>query len=252
MKNPRLSLCRFAAVIAIAASLASCSSSTSPSSSNNNNNNNNGGGGGTGPTVGSVFHYLVIGEDTNGVPTGQQTTETITVTNIVPGFQGKTNAYLETASVQASDGGEYAFETNGDISEFVQLVGDSYTGFSVTKWLTYPFGSHTTQTFTIDTTLADALLKSTDTIQYHATMTYIGTGTDQVNGVTVPVQIVKFVEHAYSATFTVRTDDISITYDYAPSLKQFTRIVNSQKSIDSFQGPSSGALDYKLASYTLK
>jgi hypothetical protein len=254
MKNHRFQWLHFAAILLCTGVLASCSSSTSPTNSNTNNNNN-GGGGGTGPSVGSTFNFVVTGEDTTGtaIP-GQVGTETLTIVNVVPTLLGKSNVYLETptTNLQVSTGGEFAFETNGDVSQYSVIAADPNGGQGLIRWVTLPFGSHQTQTIYLDTSFLNTFLNTHDTIVYSATISYVGTGTDNVNGVAVPVEIVKFVEHAYSATIAEETDDITIIYDYAPTLKQFTHQTNTERVNNSFQGYSAGIIDFALASYTVK
>ncbi len=105
------------------------SSSTSPSSNSTLT--------GSGPTTGSSFTYVVQQYDISGFDVTSSDTVTATVTGTQSSFEGEQNV------VQFSNGDDYVYESNGDVSIYLTET-QPYGGGS--EWVRFPFsgdgGSH--------------------------------------------------------------------------------------------------------------
>jgi hypothetical protein len=116
---------RFLSFIAALAAfgLNGCKSSlTSPSSSSTSS--------GSGPTTGSSFTYVVRQYDISGFDVLTTDTVTATVSGTQSSFEGEQNV------VQFSNGDDYVYESNGDVSIYLNET-QPYGGGS--EWVRFPF-----------------------------------------------------------------------------------------------------------------
>ena len=198
------------------------------------------------PKTGSIFVYEEFETDsTTGDPI-PSTADTITykVTQSGVSFQGRSNVAVFTDLSDSTDGPQIAYESNGDVSLFMQL---SQTGPGI--WLTMPISSKTESTVTVmDTsyTIGVITIRSTSKIKSE----YIGTSTVMVKG-----QSVNVIQGRQStiSTYTVGTNasESIMTADFyvAPSLGIWAKGTNSPITIPGVGKVSGGIstlIDFEL------
>jgi hypothetical protein len=107
------------------------SSSTSPSSTSTSS--------GSAPTTGSSYTYIVQQYDISGFDVTSTDTVIATVTGTQSSFEGEQNV------VQFSNGDDYVYESNGDVSIYLNEI-QPYAGGP--EWVRFPFsgdgGQHVT------------------------------------------------------------------------------------------------------------
>ena len=196
----RLPFLSFLAVLVAAATLSSCTSKTTSVN----------GPPGTStfgiPGAGSFFTVQNSTTDSNGILTVNDPSTDFVVKSGLS-INGKTNVVLVVSS-PSSDTNYLHYESNGDVSTYAPNNGFSLTA---SGWLTYPFGSQTTTTFTHDTVDGNGFA-----VHDAFTIAGSGTGIDTIKGKTFVVQ--KATISSTETSKGVTSTGLLIILDYAPSL----------------------------------
>ena len=220
--------------LALIAAAGCTSSSTNPPAS-----------GGSGLlAAGSTFTYHITRYNTDGT-ISQQTDQTATLRTIDDTLQGQQNVYVfDYSNTNGSNyyGSDYyVYGSNGDITSLLPSIQDVV---GPEKWVREPFGG--AQGVTV-------IFSNDAPLDYDAmTSTYTGSGTDTVAGVPVAIQKVRLRDSTFRQVGTTQNSyTMTIDYDYAPSIKQMTRIDRS-KWTNSVTNAQSGRTVWVLTSYSLK
>ncbi|HET6400837.1 MAG TPA: hypothetical protein VFH95_05490 [Candidatus Kapabacteria bacterium] len=203
----------------------------------------------TPPNAGSYFVLVSTYTDSTGAYLSSDTeTETFEQTGFT--IAGKTNVdkLVDSYSFQFSDSGYIHYESDGDVSAL--WPGDSALGIFGT-WITYPFGTQTTVTATIDTTFFG------NATHMVLTLSGAGTGSTTIKGQAFQTEKVTghiFEISSYSVSGQTYSDTVNSslgTISFAPSLGDVIE-ENNPGTRDPYTG-AMGESDHQIAiDYVLK
>jgi hypothetical protein len=195
------------------------------------------------PGVGTVYTYAVNEPDSIGLPASD--TFQFTVTSTGQQFAGKSNVVrlITTVAGQQSSSGDYAIESNGNIS-----LDDSIAPGDIT-WTTYPTGSKETITDpTVDSTEFGELTITTDVHSFIASESLT---TAAGNFSTLHVREVTKTIDIDTADFTDNDTSIQTEDDwYAPSIGFLVKETDAET--DNSQSNPVDVLDFDLIKYSPK